>query len=69
MWNEQGPGLTQLIKVAAGDMTFADAEIEYANRHNPAKVSKEQRQALAAASTCSQLSAIAAENIPTSRPK
>ena len=66
MWNELGPGLTRLQGVASGQMTFAEAAIEYATRQNSTKVSKEQRQALTAASTCSQLTAIAQEHTPTS---
>ena len=64
MWNEQGSGLARLCKVAEGKLTFVDAEIEYANRHDPGEVSKEERQTMAAASACSQLTQIAEEHIP-----
>ena len=64
MWNETGSGLTRLCKVADGTMTFVDAEIDYANGRDPSKVSKEERQTMAAASACSQLTQIPKEHIP-----
>jgi hypothetical protein len=55
VWTESGSGLTRLQKVADRLWSFTDTDLDYANESDQTKLSKDEKQAMDAALSCSQL--------------